>query len=46
MLGDAVYTDSLDKEFIFYPKIVFYAYFGELNHSIEDGMSSKDKVQD
>ena len=47
MLGDAVYIDSLGKAFIRPPKRIFYAYYsGAPGHSIKDGMSSKDKVQD
>ena len=47
MLGDAVYTDSLGKSFICSPEKIFYAYYtGAPGHSIEDGMSSRDQVQD
>ena len=47
MLGDAVYTNSLGKEFIHSPERVFYAYYsGVSGHSIEEGMSSRDKVRD
>ena len=47
MLSDAVYTDSLGKAFIRSPKRIFYAYYsGAPSHSIEDGMSYRDQVQD
>ena len=47
MIGDAGYTDSLGKAFSCSPERIFYAYYsGAPGHSIKDGMSSKDKVQD
>ena len=47
MLGDGVYTDSLGKAFIRYPERIFYAYYYVApDHSMGDGMSSRDKVQD
>ena len=47
MLGDAVYTDSLGKSFIRSPEMIFYDYYtGAPGQSIEDGVSSRDKVQD
>ena len=46
MLGDAIYTNSLDEAFIRSPERTFYAYYtGAPGHSIE-GMSSRDQVQD
>ena len=47
MLGDAIYTNSLDEAFIRSLERIFYAYYsGAPGHSIKDGMSSRDKVQD
>ena len=47
MLGDTIYTNSLDEAFIRSLERIFYAYYsGAPGHSIKDGMSSRDKVQD
>ena len=46
-LGDVAHTNSLCKAFVCSPERIFYAYYSEEpSHSIEDGMSSRDKVQD
>ena len=47
MLGDTVHTNSLGKAFIRSLKRIFYVYYSRApDHSIEDEMSSRDKVQD
>ena len=47
MLGGSVYTDSLGKAFIRSPERSFHAYYTRApGLPIEEGMSSKDNVQD